>query len=582
MTAPTDIEADASQLTARRWQLRPPPDLAAFAAAPWPRIISVLLAHRGVRSEIDGYSFLSRRPGDLTDAALMPNLDVAAGRLLRACAEGETVAVFGDYDVDGVTATTVLTEGLRCLGAHPLPYLPHRFTEGYGPNPQAIRYLHQQGATLLVTADTGTSAVDEVALANELGMEVIVVDHHTIPDVLPEALAIVNPRLVGDAYGSGYGSEPAAVGVAYKLVHDLHDRLGRPYNPAEHRALVALGTVCDVAPLVAENRDLVRLGLAALRETQRPGLRALAAKAGVNLAEADTTTCGWTLGPRLNAAGRMAHARLALDLLLAPDEATAEPLAEELESLNRERRAATEAAIEAAQAGVADQARAARGDAALVFVASAAISSGIVGLVAARLADAYRRPAIVMEIDGSEARASCRSIPGFDVTALLRRHADLFVRYGGHRAAAGFTLDTRRIEEARERLTADAAAHLQPADMEPVFEIDAELPLNLITPNLLKWFGRLGPYGEGNPAPAFLASGVEVLQARTVGRDGAHLQFTVRQDGVNWRAISFGNADRAVPPGDRADIIYQFRKDDWSGSVQLEVIDLRPSAPSAR
>ncbi|MDA1062528.1 MAG: DHH family phosphoesterase, partial [Chloroflexi bacterium] len=276
------------------------PDLAAFAGAEWPPLISLLLAHRAVGSHAEAVHYLGE-PGELTDAALMPNLDVAVERLDRACSAGETVAVFGDFDVDGLTSTTILTEGLRDLGAHPLPYVPDRFTEGYGPNVTAVRALHGQGATLLVTADCGTSAVVEVDLANELGMDVIVIDHHTVPDEVPDALALVNPKLSG----SQYGSEPAAVGVAHKVVHDLYARRGRSYDEDEHRALVALGTVCDLAPLLAENRDLVRIGMRGLARSKRPGLRALAAVAQVDLAEADPEMCGWTLGPRINAAGRI-------------------------------------------------------------------------------------------------------------------------------------------------------------------------------------------------------------------------------------------------------------------------------------
>ena len=273
----TDIEAEAPSLDGaadsqildgsggRRWVLPATPDLSAFAGAPWPPLLSQLLVRRGVHDQGEAEHYLGP-PGELTDPSLMPNLDVAVERLAAACEAGERVAVFGDFDVDGITSTTILTEGLRELGARPLPYIPHRFREGYGPNAEAIRALHQRGASVLVTADCGTSSVTEIAVANELGMDVIVIDHHTVPDELPDALALVNPKLAG----SEYGSEPAAVGVAYKVIHELYDRLDRPYDPASHRALVALGTVCDLAPMLAENRDLVRLGLRDLAASTRP------------------------------------------------------------------------------------------------------------------------------------------------------------------------------------------------------------------------------------------------------------------------------------------------------------------------
>ncbi len=567
----TTTSADATILEGsggRRWRVRGAADLLAFAGAPWPALVSTLLSHRDVHDTAEGHAYLGE-PGELTDPRLMPNLEVAVERLARACTAGERVAVFGDFDVDGVTSTTILTEGLSALGAVPLPYIPDRFTEGYGPNVAAIEALHARGATVLVTADCGTSAVHEVAAANALGMDVIVIDHHTVPDELPEALAIVNPKL----NGSEYGSEPAACGVAYKVVHDLHDRLGVAYDPAPHRALVALGTVCDLAPMLAENRDLVRIGMDALRTSKRPGLLALADSAGIELRDVDAEACGWVLGPRINAAGRMEHARIALDMMLATTEEEARPLAARLASLNEQRRDQTAAAFELAGSALTHE----QGEAALVFVASEAISSGIVGLVASRLADQHQRPAIVAQIAGDEARASCRSIPEFDITALLRRNAGLFKRFGGHRAAAGFTIDASRLDEVRAVLLADAALHLDASSIVPTIDIDAELPLRDVNTEVLKWLGRLGPHGIGNATPTFLSRGVTVIDTRIVGKDGTHLQFKLREGRVTWSAIAFGAAERAVPAGEAADVVYTFRRDSLRGTLQLEVLDLRPA-----
>ncbi len=577
MTAPSEVAPQHFDGSAgRRWRLLPTPPLDGYADAAdaLPHLIRTILAHRGVITTDTARRFLGT-PRELTDPALMPNLDTAVTRLAEACERGEQVAVYGDYDVDGITATCLLVEGLACLGAHPVPYLPDRFTEGYGVNVQAVRRLADLGATLLVTADTGTSAVTEIAEATALGLDTIVIDHHTIPDLLPDALAIVNPHLEEKRYGS----EPPAVGVAYKVIHDLHDRLGRPYAPEEHRALTALGTVCDVAPLVAENRDIVRLGLDALAHTTRPGLRALFEAARLRDDAITVDSIGWVIGPRLNAAGRMAHAQLALDLLLAPTLDAARQLAGELERLNEARRDESTAALEAAHAAVDREAP-------LLIVDSPDISKGIVGLVAGRLADHYSRPAIVMQVVGDEATASCRSIPGFDVTALLERHADLFVRFGGHRAAAGFTIATNRISELRDRLLADAAQHLDAHAMVPTITIDAELELASISPKLTQWLQLLEPHGEGNKRPVFLARGVEVVETRLVGREGEHLQLRVRDgdatqpgSSVIWRGISFRNAEHAVPVGAHADIVYSVKRDDFRGgdSLQLEVLDLRPA-----
>ena len=569
MTSTTDAPAPERLLEGsggRRWRVRAAPDLSAFDGAEWPRLISLLLAHRSVGGlEQAGDYFADAE--DLTDPSLMPDLDVAVERLARACLNGETVAVFGDFDVDGVTATTVLVEGLQHLGAQPLPYIPDRFTEGYGPNVNAIRELRSSGASLLVTADCGSSSVVEVDEANELGMEVIVIDHHSLPEQLPEALALVNPKL----HGSQYGSEPAAVGVAYKVVHELHDQLGRPYDPEPHRALVALGSICDLAPMLSENRDLVRLGLRSLARTDRPGLLALAEEARADIRDVDVEMCGWVLGPRLNAAGRMEHARLALDLLLAGSREEARRLAKKLEELNRRRRDDTAAAMELAGELMTAEERAPP----LLFVASPEISAGLVGLVASRLAEQHHRPAIVMELADGEGRASCRSIEGFDITGLLRKHAGLFRRFGGHRAAAGFTIDGARLDEVRSVLVADAADRLDPATLVPTITVDAKLPLHDVNGDLLRWLRQLGPHGVGNPTPTFLAPSVRVQESREVGADGAHLQFTLREGRVTWRAIAFGNAEHAVPDGQLADIVYTFRRDNLRNALQLEVLDLR-------
>ncbi|MDA0352132.1 MAG: single-stranded-DNA-specific exonuclease RecJ [Chloroflexi bacterium] len=556
----------------RLWRLMPDPDLSGFAdaGAGLPPLMRRLLARRGVHNAEEARRYLGS-PGELTDPRLMPNLDVAVLRLAAACRAGETVAVFGDFDVDGVTSTTILTEGLRELGAKPMPYIPDRFLEGYGPNVNAVRQLADRGATLLVTADCGTSSTVEVAEANGLGMEVIVIDHHTVPDELPAALALVNPKLTD----SRYGSEPAAVGVAYKVIHDLYDHFGRAYDADSHRALVALGTVCDLAPMVAENRDLVRLGLEAIRTTTRPGLRALAKVSNVDLSTANVDTFGWVLGPRLNAAGRMLHAQVALDLMLADNDSDAERLAKQLDELNRARRDDTQAAI----TDVHDRLSAADLEAALIVAASPEISSGIIGLAASRLVEQHHRPAIVMQTDDREARGSCRSLPAFDITALLRRHADLFLRFGGHRAAAGFTLDVARVPELKQRLIEDATSAIDPQDLLPAFEVEEELSLQVVDRRLIQWLGLLGPHGIGNPTPVFLAHNVSVVKSRGVGQGGEHLQLVLKEGAVTWRAISFRNAAAAVPEGESADLIYTFRRDDFrgDGALQLEVLDLRPA-----
>ena len=552
----------------RLWRLPGAIDLSPLHGAPWPRLLSRLLLQRGVDSMEEARALLDTpaepaRPGDL------PQIEIAVARLARACTTGERVAVFGDFDVDGVTSTAILVETLSALGARPLPYLPHRIREGHGPNARAIRELSRRGASLLVTADCGTSAVDEVAQAGALGMEAVILDHHAAPAELPAALAIVNPRL-DEAL---HGAEPAACGIAYAVAHRLHERLGAPYDPEPHLELAALGTICDLAPLVGANRDLVRVGLAALGRSARPGLRALAAAAGVSLQEASADLCGWVLGPRLNAAGRMEHAQIALDLLLAPDAQAAEPLARRLEELNARRRAETEASREHLGELLGEEERSAP----LLIAASPAIAAGAAGPLASRLVDEHGRPSVVIHLSDGAGRASCRSIPDFDITELLGRHADLFLSYGGHRAAAGFSIEERRLPELRRRLVADAAERLDAATLRPTIEVDAGLPLDDVSPELLRWLARLAPHGVGNPVPTFVAPRVPVAGVRTIGRAGRHLRFTARAGGSSWPAIAFGRGEHGVPPGARADIVYRFRRDRRGDDLELEVLDLRPS-----
>jgi single-stranded-DNA-specific exonuclease len=294
---------------AKRWHVKEPSGPS--PQGDWPALIGTLLAHRGVSTPEAARAFFDRdTPSGIPP---LPDLDAAVARLARACREGESVAIFGDFDVDGVTATALLTEHLAALGARPLPYLPHRVDEGYGLNTNAIESLHTLGATLLVTADCGTSSVEEIGHARNLGMDALVLDHHTTPPLLPAAL-IVNPKRDPSAI-----DEPSAGGIAYYVLRALREHLGRSEDEASMLELVALSTVCDMAPLVGENRRLVRDGLTALRKTQRPGLRALIDVSGCDQKRIDAETLGFTLGPRLNAAGRLAHARLAFDLLMTPD-----------------------------------------------------------------------------------------------------------------------------------------------------------------------------------------------------------------------------------------------------------------------
>ncbi|MEX1253246.1 MAG: single-stranded-DNA-specific exonuclease RecJ [Dehalococcoidia bacterium] len=550
----------------KRWQIRADPDVT--PQGDWPPLIGRLLGLRGVRTEAEARSFLDRDP----PAALppLPDLERAVERLAHACRSAESVAVYGDFDVDGVTSAALLTEGLQALGARPVPYIPHRVSEGYGLNTKAIESLNELGATLLVTADCGTSSVQEIAFARGRGMDALVLDHHTVPPQLPAALAIVNPKRDGAT-----GEEPAACGIAYYVLVALYEALGRALNEASLLELVALGTVCDLAPLVGENRRLVREGLRAVAHTERPGLRALLEVSGCDPQRVDTEAVGFSLGPRLNAAGRLAHARLAFDLLTCREEERGQELASELDALNRERQRATQDAY-----ALADELLAGEGDPALLMLGHPELPAGIVGLVAARLVDARRRPAIVYQEGEVTSRASARSIPEFDVTGALRTCPELFVRFGGHRMAAGFTAENERLPEIKERLIAHAEAQLAGADLSPAIQIDAELPLSSIRGDEIRWLARLAPHGVGNPEPTFLSRSVTVAEAQPVGADGQHLRLKLRDGAVVWPAIAFRQSGDGIEAGGRADVVFSLSAERRTADgLELRVLDLRPAHP---
>jgi len=556
--------------TGKRWRLRGrfPDD--ALQGAPQQPLVRHLMWHRGVRTVAEAKDF-TRARDPANDALLLPDIAPALDRIVRAIEAGELIAVYGDFDVDGVTAAAILIEAFGEAGAKVIPYIPDRFSEGYGVNIEAIKSLHEKGATLIITVDCGTSSVDEIEGARALGVDTIVLDHHSVPPVLPPAVALVNPKRPEAQYPE---TELSSGGLAFKLVPALFDRLGRPFVPERYLDLVALSTVCDMVPLRGENRWLVREGIRALARTQRPGLRALMEAAGSDPARADASTIGFVIGPRLNAAGRLDHARRALDLLLETDPDRAREMARHLGELNRQRQDATAAACDLARDLVAAE----DPDAPLIFVGHRDIPSGIVGLVAARLMDDHYRPAVVYEEGETTSRASCRSIPEFDITAALRTCPELMVRFGGHRAAAGFTAENANLPALKEALLARAAEELNGIELVPVLDIDAAVPLSRMNGKLIGSLAQLAPFGVGNPEPIFLSRNLEVANIRTMGADGQHLRLSLRDGRVTWPAVAFGVGKQDIQPGAHLDAVYTFSADRGSnGAMQLRLLDFAPS-----
>jgi single-stranded-DNA-specific exonuclease len=515
--------------------------------------------------------FLGGKETPLGNPSALPGFDSALGLLRNAVRDGRPISVYGDFDVDGITSTTILTETLRDLGAEVLPYIPNREREGYGLNLRAIDYLADRGIRTLVTCDCGTSSIAEVEHARELGLEVIVVDHHLPPSALPEADALVNPKLPQGEYPF---IDYSTAGVAYRLAEALYGVHRRSFPEQRYVELAAIGTVADMVPLLGENRELVRRGLAAVTQTQRPGLLALIGVAGLKAKEVTAESIAFSLAPRINASGRLADARLALDMLLTDEEGTALTLAETINALNKDRQRLTLEAQSLARKIVEN-----RPETPLLIVGSEGFHQGIIGLVASRLVEAFGRPAVVMQQGDGESRGSCRSIAAYDITAGLRACADLFERYGGHRQAGGFTVRNNHLAALEERMVEHAAAALDGYDLTPSLDIDAEWALSSLRSQEIRWLARLQPHGQGNPDPLFLSRDVTVVEAKGVGEDNRHLKLKLRNGPVIWPAISFGWEGEMPAEGSQVDLVYSLSADrygptDQGGALQLTVVDL--------
>lgn len=562
-------------VAAYRWQVRPPaPPGALDAFGPMQPLTGQLLFNRGLLSPEAARTQLATRGAAWHDPLLLPDMARAVDALLAARLRGERVVVYGDFDADGITGTALLVQGLRSAGVNVDPYIPHREREGYGLNTSALTTLYQEGARLVISVDTGTSAVEEITEAAKLGLGVIALDHHAIPPTLPPAVALVNPHRSTNRYPFG---DLAGVGVGFKFLQAVYAALGRDLGELEGGLdLVAIGTVADIAPLREENRWLVSQGLDIFNGRPRVGLAALMERAGLATGSVGAGDLGFVVAPRINAMGRLDHAIASYQLLTTADPVEAAFLAERLETTNQERRRLTREAVDLALAAVAG----ADCDAPLVLVGGTEFPAGIIGLVASRLAEERYRPAVVYAEGPEFSRGSARSIPKFDIVAALRDCRDLFERYGGHEQAAGFTIRTERLPELRRRLRAASVARLAACDLDRVLEIDAATPLQALLGQPMKLLARLQPFGPGNPEPVFMTPGVRVVDSRGMGSDGAHLQLTVAEANRRWRAVGFGMGGRITEAKGALDLAYTLETDRWQGEerVQLRLRDFRPAA----
>lgn len=559
----------------KRWVVASP--LSPFAQASlaaFPPILRQLLYNRGYATETAARAYLQAQTPFDADPFHIAGMERAVERIQRAIRLAEPIAIYGDYDVDGVTATALLMQVLHALNANVRPYIPNRFEEGYGLNKEALAALQAEGIKLVITVDCGIRSHEEAAYARQIGLDLIITDHHTPDNTLPSAIAVLNPKQPDDPYPE---KDLAGVGVAYKLAQALFARQSRSPALEIERLLdlVALGTVADLAPLTGENRALVRQGLREIAQTQRQGLFSLAAVAEMPLARVNAAAIGYILGPRLNAAGRLDTALAAYELLVTSNPQRAAELAQQLHLQNRQRQELTRKIQEEAES----LALAEDPQSLLLFAVHPEFNPGVVGLAAARLVEKFYRPAIVGQISAETTRCSCRSIPEFHITQALDRCKDLLVRHGGHASAAGFTVCNENLPALRERLMAIAHEQLGGQELRQTLYADAELSLADLRPELLKQLELLQPTGYGNPEAVFVTRNVRVVRARPVGVEGKHLKLTVTDGWLTFDAIGFQMGQIAAQLPAQVDIMYTFEINEYNGkqSLQLNLRDLRPA-----
>src|SRR3990172_8026083 len=477
--------------------------------AGYPSLLKQVLFNRGLGTAQESKHFLAALPPDNNDPFKMKGMEAAFDRLSSAIKKGEPIVVYGDYDADGVTATALLLNSLQALGGQVRPYIPDRFEEGYGLNIAALQQLKEDAAAVVVSVDCGIRSVAEADEAKRLGLDLIITDHHSPGPEMPDAFAVINTKQAGDDYVE---KQLAGVGTAFKLACALEQRLGSGTGPATNTLLdlVALGTVADMVPLTGENRWMVREGLGSLRKPTRQGVLSLIGVSGLKPPLVRSGDIGYLLGPRLNAAGRLETAKNALSLLMTNDVFEAGRLAQYLDSQNRERQQLTRQMTASAEEIAASQT-----DALLITAIHEEYNPGVVGLVASRLVDRFYRPAIVGQRGPEFTRASCRSIPEFHITRALETCADLFRNFGGHAAAAGFTVLNEKLPEALERMQTLAQKQLGSLDLHPVLLADAELPLSELKADILNQLELIEPTGYGNPQINLVTRG---LQVREIGR----------------------------------------------------------------
>nr|WP_211184588.1 single-stranded-DNA-specific exonuclease RecJ [Paenibacillus lemnae] len=530
-----------------------------------------LMAGRGILSAEDADVFLKGSFEHTHDPMLLHGMDTAVPRIHRALEEREHILIYGDYDADGVSSTTLMIQLMRYLGASYDIYIPHRSNEGYGLHNHALDWAHQQGVTLVITVDTGISAVEQIAYANALGMDVIVTDHHEPPETLPDAYSLINPKLSVCPYPF---KGLAGVGVAYKLAQAL---VKSP--PAEWLEIVAIGTIADLMPLHDENRILVKEGLQSMRHTRYEGVRALLEVSGVHVDQVTAVHIAFSVAPRINASGRMDHAGRAVTLLTTEQREDAERLAWELDALNKSRQQTVELIVQEAMGMILNRWGADQLPPVLI-AAGEGWNVGVVGIVASKILERFYRPVIILGIDPDTGtcKGSARSIPGLDIYEALHSCRQTMDHFGGHPAAAGMSLHRDKLQEFEESLCRFADTVLQEEHFVPVQEADLECCIRDVTLESLDALELLGPFGMGNAVPKIIFRNLEVKEARKMGKDSRHLKLRMQQNSDTLEGVAFGYGHLAdvLPAGTRLDVLGEMSVNEWNGNrkPQLMIHDM--------
>ncbi|WNR45882.1 single-stranded-DNA-specific exonuclease RecJ [Paenibacillus roseipurpureus] len=538
-------------------------------------LVARILVLRDIRSVPEAKQFMQGGIEDFHDPFLLDGMFPAIERIRTALQKNELIRIYGDYDADGVSSTSLMAHLLRGLGAHFDTYIPHRIREGYGLNRGALTLAKEQGVGLIITVDTGISAAQEIAYAHELGLDVIVTDHHEPPEILPDCLAVINPKKPSCNYPYKL---LAGVGVAFKLAHAL---LGR--FPEELLEFAALGTVADLMPLTGENRLIVKMGLARMQNSEYVGFRSLIAVSGIDKKEVTAGHIGFSLAPKINASGRLEAADIAVKLLTTSDAKEAEQIAFELDMLNRERQQIVEDMVQEAFA-MADAQRE-KGLDKVILVAKEQWNVGVVGIVASKIVEKYYRPALVLSIDPEKgmAKGSARSIAGFDLHKALTSCHELLDHYGGHQAAAGMSLNSANLENFAIRLNELAAASLTEQDYIPILRVDNACSLADVPIKSIEGLEQLAPFGMGNPSPKFMFTELELSDIRTMGKEKQHLKLGLSQTqdeiSCSVEAVAFGKGNLAslIAPSAKVDVLGELSINEWNGVRKPQIImqDLR-------